>query len=69
VIITCILLGSKIEELDDYIPYVKHILKYYSVTLSKEGVIPSHEDIIEFERTMCKYFKWDLMRINTYTFL
>jgi len=62
-------MGSKIEELDDFIPYVKHMIKYYSLHLGKEGCIPTLEEIIEFERTMCRYFNWDLCRVNTYTFI
>jgi hypothetical protein len=50
VILTCLLMGSKVEELDDYIPFVKHMEKYYSLHLSDQGVVPSWDEIIEFER-------------------
>lgn len=69
VIITSLLMGSKVEELDDYIPYIKHLLKYYGLHLEKQEHVPKWEEIIEFERTMCGAFEWNLLRVNTYTFL
>lgn len=50
VILTSLLMGSKVEELDDYIPYIKHLLKYYGLHLESSSNVPSWEEIIEFER-------------------
>ena len=69
VVVTSLLMGSKVEELDDYIPYIKHLLKYYSLHLENSVNVPSWEEIIEFEREMCFAFNWNLLRINTNTFL
>jgi hypothetical protein len=35
VVFTSLLLGSKIEELDDYIPYIKHMQQYFGLHLDK----------------------------------
>ena len=69
VVITSLLMGSKVEELDDFIPYVKHLLKYYGLHLEKEENMPSWDEIIEFERTMGNAFQWDLLRCNAFSFL
>lgn len=68
VVLTSLLMGSKIEELDDYIPYIKHMLKYYGLHLEKEENMPSWDEIIEFERTMGRAFGWELLRVNAYAF-
>lgn len=62
-------MGSKVEELDDYIPYIKHLLKYYGLHLENSANVPTWDEIVEFERTMCRALNWDLLRINTHTFL
>jgi Cyclin, N-terminal domain/Cyclin, C-terminal domain len=69
VVVTSLLMGSKVEELDEYIPYIKHLLKYYSLHLENSVNVPSLEEIIEFEREMCFSFNWNLSRINTNSFL
>ena len=67
--LTCLLMGSKVEELDDYIPFIKHMEKYFSLHLAEPGQVPQWTEVVEFERKVAKFFNWDLLRFNTHTFL
>jgi hypothetical protein len=61
---TCLLIASKYDELDENIPLIRDLQRYYTRVLPTSVVIPSFDEIIESERELMEYFHWDLMVVN-----
>ena len=61
---TCFLLASKYEELDENITLIKDLRRYYTRVLPTSVIIPSFDDIIKCEGDLMRFFNWDLMIVT-----
>ena len=62
--LTFFLIASKHEELDDNIPLIKDLTRYFCRVLPTSVSTPTFEEIVECERSLMIHFKWDLMIIT-----
>lgn len=58
---TSLLVASKYDELDEYIPLIRDLQRYFQKYIPISERIPSFDEIIECERVVMNYFNWDLM--------
>ncbi len=66
---TCFLIASKYDELDENIPMIKDLIRYYSRHMPSQIQIPQHKEVVESERSIMKLFNWNLMILTPTTFL
>lgn len=60
-LVTCFLIASKYDEIDDQLVFINDIQKHLERTLGMaRSDVPSYEKIVECERELLKFFKWDL---------
>lgn len=62
---TCFIIAAKYDELDENIPLISDLQRYYTIkVLPPQIPAPSYDEVIECERTlMAEVFEWDLMSI------
>ena len=58
---SCIILASKHDELDENIPLIKDLSRYFTKILPVNRQIPTFNEVIECERELLLFFDWDLM--------
>lgn len=63
-ILTVYLISSKYDEIDDNIPLIKDLTRYFTRVLPSSVAVPSFEEVIECERELMNFFKWDLMIVT-----
>lgn len=66
---TCFLIASKYDELDENIPMIKDLIRYFSRYLPNSVALPTHREVIESERQIMKFFNWNLMIVTPTTIL
>jgi len=56
--VTCFLIASKYDEIDDQLVFINDVQKYFN----KNGLSnpPSWSDVVETERMLMNFFGWDL---------
>ena len=59
--LTCFLLSSKHDELDENIPQIKDLSRFFVRVLPSTRNPPSFDEVVECEREVLMYFNWDLM--------
>ena len=59
--LTCVLIASKYDELDERIPLICYLIRHYSRSLTDSEIPPTLEEVVEAERLLMNFFKWDLM--------
>ena len=62
--ITCFLIASKFDELDENIPLIKDLIRYFTRSLPTNMPTPSHNEVVECERVIMKFFNWSLMIVS-----
>jgi hypothetical protein len=62
--LTCFLIASKHDELDENIPLIKDLTRYYCRVLPTSVSTPTFDEIVECERSLMNFFKWDLMFVT-----
>jgi hypothetical protein len=62
--LTCILVSSKYEELDENITLIKDLVRYFTRILPTSVAPPTFEEVVECERELMVFFNWDLMIIT-----
>ena len=72
--ITCLLLASKLIEIDDNLILLKHLRDYVAKSLDRTAdrdsiLVPTFESVVECERRLCEHFKWNLNFILPINFL
>jgi hypothetical protein len=60
VMITCFLVASKLEELDDRLVFIDDVQTYYSKESRYPYLAPTWTEIVENERMLMHFFDWDL---------
>eukprot|EP00347_Sterkiella_histriomuscorum_P023502 403334403 len=61
---TCFLIASKYDELDENIPMIKDLIRYYSRFLPAGISAPTFTQIVECERQIMKFLNWELMLVT-----
>lgn len=61
---TCFLIASKHDELDENIPLIKDLTRYYCRVLPTSVSTPTFDEIVECERSLMNFFRWDLMFVT-----
>lgn len=61
---TIYLIASKHDEIDDNIPLIKDLTRYFIRVLPTSIPTPTFEEIVECERELMNFFKWDLMFVT-----
>jgi hypothetical protein len=56
-----VLVASKYDELDEKIPLISHLIRHYTKILHSSDMPLTFEEIVESERLVMTFFKWDLM--------
>lgn len=64
IVLTCFLIASKHDELDENIPLIKDLTRYFCRVLPTSVPTPTFDEIVECERMLMKYFNWDLMMVT-----
>ena len=59
--LTVVLSASKYDEMDENIPLISDLIKYYKRMLPEGDPIPTYNQVIEAERAFLEIFDWDLM--------
>lgn len=59
--LTAFLMASKYDELDDNIPLIKELQRFFGRIIPPNQPLPTFQEVVECERTMIKFFGWDLM--------
>ena len=57
------MIASKYDELDENIPLISDLQRLISSSLPLNEHSPSFNEIVECERTVMKFFNWDLMML------
>mmetsp|Transcript_3 Transcript_3/g.4 ORF Transcript_3/g.4 Transcript_3/m.4 type:complete len:510 (-) Transcript_3:465-1994(-) len=60
VMITCFLIASKYDEIDDHLVFINDVQKYYVRVLREAPLLPTWADVVETERMLMNFFGWDL---------
>jgi hypothetical protein len=62
---TCMLMAAKYDELDENIPLISDLQRYYTIkVLPSQIEAPTPEEVVECERVlMQRVFTWDLMSV------
>lgn len=68
-ILTTFMIASKYDELDDNIPLIKEMQRYFTRTLHHSQQVPTFDDIVECERLLMRFFNWDLMMLTPSHFI
>ncbi len=68
-LLTTFMIASKYDELDDNIPLIKELQRYFTRTLHHSQQVPTFDDIVECERLLMKFYGWDLMMLTPSHFL
>ena len=63
-ILTFYLIASKHDEIDDNIPLIKDLTRYFIRILPTNVASPTFNEIVECERELMSFFKWDLMIVT-----
>jgi hypothetical protein len=63
------MIASKYDELDENIPMIKDLIRYFSRTLPTNVVLPCHAEVVECERMIMKFFNWNLMIVIPTAFI
>lgn len=63
------MIASKNEELDENIPLIKDLTRYFCRELPTSVPTPTFDEIIECERELMNHFKWDLMILTPIVFV
>lgn len=50
--------------MDENIPLIRDLQRYYTRVLPTSVTVPSFEEIVECERSLMHFFKWDLMVVT-----
>jgi hypothetical protein len=58
--LTCFLIASKFEELDENITLIKDLIRYFTRILPNSVASPTFIDVVECERELMAFFNWDL---------
>lgn len=66
--LTCFLIASKFEELDENITLIKDLIRYFTRILPNAVAAPTFIDVVECERELMVFYNWDL-NVTTPTIL
>jgi len=58
--LTIFLIASKYDELDENIPMIKDLIRYYSRFMPVNVPTPTFTQIVECERQVMKHLNWEL---------
>jgi hypothetical protein len=62
--LTCFMIASKHEELDENVTLIKDLVRYFTRILPTSSAPPNFEQIVECERELMVFYKWDIMIIT-----
>lgn len=62
--LTFYLIASKHDEIDDNIPLIKDLTRYFIRILPTNVPSPTFNEVVECERELMSFFKWDLMIVT-----
>lgn len=62
--LTFYLIASKHDEIDDNIPLIKDLTRYFIRSLPTSVATPTFNEVVECERELMHFFKWDLMIVT-----
>lgn len=63
-LLTFYLIASKHDEIDDNIPLIKDLARYFVRILPPNVPSPTFSEVVECERELMVFFKWDLMIVT-----
>lgn len=58
--VALLLIASKQEELDENIPQIKDLIRYYARILPGSTQLPTFSQVVECERLIMKHLNWHL---------
>jgi hypothetical protein len=62
--LTCFMIASKHEELDENVTLIKDLVRHFTRILPSSSAPPSFEQIVECERELMVFYNWDIMVIT-----
>ena len=63
-LLTIYLIASKHDEIDDNIPLIKDLTRYFIRILPTSVPTPTFNEIVDCERELMNHFNWDLMFVT-----
>jgi hypothetical protein len=63
-VLTSFLIASKYDELDENIPLIKDLTRFFCRILPAEAPTPTFTEVVECERELMNFHRWDLMIVT-----